>query len=240
MWNPLIRLIIKLGLRDKQNFLRLLAEIEFGVAIFCFKLQEQARKQFLHNLATMLEAHGNEENKHGKMLAACADGVERITRTETGHWLSIIRPNGENIAKPSKSNPSSGKAIAWDSIKFPGERLLGVFKNFDGISKRYLSARIFFGNQSASDYPMCDKLAFMYILEEETTKFYRQMSEVEDERLKAIALQITGDEFNHANYLKLALANFDPMPEAAIDKWRDRLWWAKWGLVVDLIKFLWK
>ncbi|MHC5939259.1 hypothetical protein [Nostoc sp.] len=52
---------------------------------------------------------------------------------------------GKIFAKPSRSNPSQGKAIAWDSVKFPGERLLGLFENFDGISRRYFSARICFG-----------------------------------------------------------------------------------------------
>ncbi|MHC5939260.1 ferritin family protein [Nostoc sp.] len=49
---------------------------------------------------------------------------------------------------------------------------------------------------------MDDSLAFMYVLEEETAKFYLEMCQVEDEALSAIALQITGDEFNHADYLK--------------------------------------
>ncbi|MEW5856719.1 MAG: ferritin-like domain-containing protein [Cyanobacteriota bacterium] len=232
--------LLKLGLRDKQRLLRLLAKIEFGVAIFCFKLQRQAIAESKHNLASMLEAHGREESKHGKMLASLADGWERISLTETGQWVAMFRPSGEQIAKPIIDNPTTIKTITWDSIKFPGERLIGLFENFDGISKRYFSARVLFKNRDAADYPWEDKLAFMYVLEEETAKLYSEMSRLDDPKISAIAQQVTEDEFNHANYLKRSLAEFSPLPEAAIDKWRNRVWWARWGLVVDLIRFLMK
>jgi hypothetical protein len=236
----LIRFAIRLGLRNKQRFLRVLAKIEFGVAIFCFKLQYQALAENLLNLATMLEMHGKEENKHGKMLASLADGCsDRIALTEnSGRWIKITRPSGETIVNRPDDNTAIPKCITWASYKFPGEQLTGLFENFDGISKRYISARLLFGNLAASDYPWEDKIAFMYVLEEATASFYQELMKCDDSALSAIARQIITDEFNHANYLKLALANFAPIPQFAIDKWHSRLWWARWALIIDIIRFL--
>jgi hypothetical protein len=237
----MLKLLIYLGLRDKQRFLRLLAKIEFGIAIFCFKLQGQALAENRPNLATMLETHRKEENKHGKMLASLADGCgDRVSLTEnSGRWIEVTRPSGETIVN-RPDNTAIPKSVTWDSYKFPGEQLTGLFENFDGISKRYISARLLFKNRAAFDYPWEDKLAFMYVLEEATAAFYQELTKCDDLALRAIASQIVSDEFNHANYLKLALANFAPIPQAAIDKWQSRLWWTKWGLVIDIIQFLWK
>ena len=237
MWRLLLKFAIYIAMKDKSKFLRFLAKIEYGVAIFCFKLQRLAQSEGHFNLASMLENHGKEEKKHGKMLASLADGCDRIYLSELGQWVSITRPSGENlINRPVKADIA--KTLIWDSIVFPGEKLIGLFENFDGISKRYFSAKILFDNKAAADYPWEDKLAFMYALEEETAAFYQMMVEAEDAILSAIALQITGDELNHANYLKLALSGFAPIPQAAIDKWRSRVWWAKWGLIVDAIRLL--
>lgn len=238
MWRSLVRFIIYLGLRDKPKLFRFLAEIEYGVAIFCEKLQRQAISENLPNLARLLEDHGKQEKKHGKMWASLADGSSRIHLSDNGQWIEMVRPSGENIAKPTLNNGVT-KTIVWDSVKFPGEQLVGLFKNFDGISKRYLTGQIMFGGRAAFDFSWEDKLAFFHLLEEETAILCQVITEsTDDDAIRAIALQITGDELNHANYLKSALNQFAPLPEAALDKWRDRLWWAKWGLAVDIARFL--
>ncbi|MCC5616526.1 ferritin-like domain-containing protein [Nostoc sp. CHAB 5836] len=238
MPSKLIKIIVFLGILNKQKFIRTLAKIEYGNAIFCDKLAHIAIQENRLELAKLLKTHGNEENKHGNMLASLADGCDRISRVGTGRWVKIFRGE-ENIVK--NDIPSSNlKVIEWDSINFPGEKLTGLLENFDGMSYRFVSSRLLFKGQTAFDYSWEDKLAFMYVLEEEVAALYQELVDADDPKLSAIALQITGDELNHANYLKLVLADFAPLPQAAIDKWRHRVWWAKWGLIVDGIQFLWR
>lgn len=237
----LIKLIVRIGLRDKKRLLRLLAKLEYGVAIFCFKLADKAKKEKHENLATLLKEHGDSEVKHGKMLASLADKGNRITLTEeTGRWTSVTRiSTGQQLARPNPELTAQGKEISWDSINFPGERLQGTFENFDGLSKRYLSLRLFFRNKSAYEYPWNDKLALMHILEQSTREFYQAISkQSNDTTIQAIATQIATDEDNHAHYLYQSLKWFSYFPDHDIQKWQSRFHLAIWGLVIDAWRFL--
>jgi|GEM_PF-3592850 len=245
----LLELIIKIGTlkRNKQKFLRLLAKLEYGLAAFCSKLKDQASEEGLVYLETMLCQHQKEEYNHGLMLSTCGDGKNRISPDRvgaTGRWVKILKDQENLTAKNITNNiPATiqTKTIEWDSIKYPGEKLKGVFESFDGISFRYLALRLLFRNQPASSYSWIDKLAFMSVLEEATGAFYRRLMNVDDAGLSAIAAKIAGDEFNHANYLVIALnaiTNSSEETQKAIQKWRDRIYWSKFGLIFDVIKFV--
>jgi hypothetical protein len=230
----LTKIIINIGLRQEQKFLRLLAKIEFGVSIFCKKLAVAATEENKPNLAALLQSHAKEEEKHGKMLASLADGNERFHHEGSGRFISIVRPNGDELRR-NQDLEAQGKILEWDSVNLPGERLQGLFENFDGLSKRYLSLRLLLGNRSAFDYNWDDRLAFMYILEQHTLEFYGLLATSHaHEPLRAIASLIALDELDHADYLKSLLLYHN----SDIEKWRDRLWFASWGLVVDMCKFL--
>ena len=232
----LTKLIINIGLRQEQKFLRLLAKAEFGVSIFCKKLAVAAAEENKPNLAALLQSHAKEEEKHGKMLASLVDGNERFHTEGSGRFISIVRPNGEELRRnPDKT--SQGKILEWDSINFPGERLIGNFENFDGLSKRYFTLRLLFGNKSAFDYNWDDRLAFMYVLEQETQCFYEHLATSSaTSALKAIASQIARDELRHTDYLKKTLLHRN----ADVEKWRDRMMVAFWGLVIDLVRIQWR
>ncbi len=231
----LTKIIINIGLQKEQKFLRLLSKIEFGISIFLKKLAIAAQEGNKSNLATLLESHSKEDEKHGKMLASLADGNERFHQEGTGRFISIVRPNGEELRK-NLEQEAEGKILEWDSVNLPGEKLTGVFENFDGLSKRYLSMRLLFGGKSAFDYSWDDRLAFMCVLEQQAQQFYEALANNQraSQALKAIAAQIALDEVEHADYLKRLLFQYN----ADIEKWRDRLWLASLGLIVDMWRFL--
>ncbi|MBN3993837.1 MAG: ferritin-like domain-containing protein [Nostoc sp. NMS2] len=230
----LTKIIISIGLRQEQKFLRLLAKIEFGVSIFCKKLAVAAVQENKLNLAALLQSHSKEEEKHGKMLASLADGNERFHHEGSGRFISIVRPTGEELRR-NVDYEAEGKVLEWDSVNLPGERLKGVFENFDGLSKRYCTLRLLFGNKSAFAYNWDDRLAFMYVLERQTLQFYEVLanSQRAPEPLRVIASLIARDEVEHADYLKSLLFHYN----ADIEKWRDRLWLASLGLIVDMWRF---
>lgn len=238
---PLIKIIIYLGLKDEQRFLRLLAKLEYGVSIFCNKLAQQASEERHFNLATSLEKHAQEEERHGKMLASLIDGNLRIRKTDkTGRWTKLIRlTTGENIAEPNPEKDCQIQKIVWDSYKYPGEKLEGYFESFDGLSRRYISLQLLLGGRKATDFDWSDRLAFMHCLEEGTREFYRVLSqEGKSEPLRAIVSQIMDDEASHSEYLRYALGHFTHFPDDEIKKWQRRLWWGMLGLLIDMWRFL--
>lgn len=231
----LTKVIISIGLRQEQKFLRLLAKVEFGISVFCKKLAATALAEGnKSNLAAQLESHAKQDEKHGKMLASLVDGNERFHHEGTGRFISIVRPSGEELRSNAEIE-AEGKDLEWDSVIFPGERLIGIFENFDGLSKRYLSMRLLFGNRSAFDYPWDDRLAFMCVLEQQAQHFYEHLAinQHASPALRAIASQIALDEVEHADYLKHSLFHYN----GDIEKWRDRMWLASLGLIVDMWKF---
>ncbi|NWF61765.1 hypothetical protein CEN49_19300 [Fischerella thermalis CCMEE 5273] len=232
----LLRLIIYLGLKKEREFILAIAKIEYGVAVFCRKLSSQAT-DYPH-LAKLLESHAQQEIKHGKMLSSLINN--KIKLKGNGQWLSIFRPaTGEYlIENPSLRTGikiSNGIFIEWDSITFKGEKLQGIFENFDGISQKYLAAKLLFGGDKASCFDWADKLAFMHILEKEAHKFYTVLAQIaQGTPLGAIASQIADDEQHHADYLKAGYNHFSPSIQK-IEKWHKKVNFAKWGVLIDLL-----
>ncbi|MCC5618825.1 ferritin-like domain-containing protein [Nostoc sp. CHAB 5836] len=220
----LIKILIYIGLRNEQQFIRLLAKLEYGVAIFCFKLAAIALEEHRYNLAKLLQEHARDEQRHGKMLSSLSG--DKIKLSETGQWIELYQNQELKVIKNTDEETKVLQGVYYS----------GQFENLDGISKRYLSLRILFQGKSAIDYPWEDRFAFMQILEEGTGKLYKALSKVAStESLRAIASQIAQDEVNHQDYLWHA--SYDWYPD--LIKWESRVGWAMWGLAVDLFK-LWK
>lgn len=223
----LVNLIIKIGLGDQKQFLKLLSKLEYGVAIFCFKLSDLAKKENHNNLAQMLKQHATEEKKHGKMLSSLSG--KKINLRHTGRWISYKNfDTGEEMAE-CPDPLESGKKIVLEK-----SRIVGIFSNLDGLSKRYFALKILFCNRSADSFSWVDRLALMLALEEKATKFYATLATVAPLPISAIALQISQDESHHSEYLKSCLHSFTPLTAIEIDKWRSRINWAMWGILIDM------
>lgn len=225
----LFTIIIKLGLTKPKLFLRTLIKLEYGVSAFCSKISAEAYNQGYFNLSSLLETHAKEENKHGLMLGALADGQNKILLRGTGRWLSFknVHTGIELATLPEPSTP--GKVIFM-----PEKNILGIFQNLDGLSQRYLSLRLLFRGKKAADFDWCDRIAFMCALEHISQQFYAKLADIADEPLKAIALQISQDELEHSDYLKYTLTSMSNLPSQDIKKWEGRIGWSMLGLVFDV------
>ncbi|MBO3459943.1 ferritin-like domain-containing protein [Aetokthonos hydrillicola Thurmond2011] len=242
----IIYLIIYIGLRRKQRFIRQLSKLEYGVSIFCKKL---AANSPTPDLAQMLNNHAIQEAHHGRMLDSLANGTQHeaseneryfrkrfsIRETDKGKFISIKRSNGEELLNCVDTDINTkGIRLQWDSCKL-GEQLVGIFENFDGISQRYLSAKLLFDGKSADSFDWADKLAFMHVLEQETEQFYLALAKIESGTpLGAIASQIVKDEQHHADYLKSTLTQFSTSPQQEIAKWQCKVRSCAPAVLVDL------
>jgi len=223
----IIKLIFLLKLQEKREFIRKLSKLEYGVSAFCLKLSKQCEKDAV-NMSAMLVKHSQDERRHGKMLSSYVDGNDRLKLHDVGSFLSIeIKDNPpESFIKTA-----TAKTVFWDSVKYPGKFYVGLFENYDGISDRYLSAKMLFGFKKASDYDWVDKIAFMKVLEEKTGEFYKEFSlQVKDKVLKSIIEKILEDENNHNCYLNSLAKEFN----SDLEKWRFRIWFASFFLIWDI------
>lgn len=220
-------------MRRQREFLRLIAKLEYGVSIFCLKMSERAECEGHYNLANLLKKHSEEEKKHGIMLAALADGQKKLKLSGNGRWTTLKNlDTGEEIAQFPDMEEGT-------KIFLKDKNLLGIFQNLDGISQRYLSLKILFRGLRAEDFEWTDTLAFMAALETVTKRFYSKLAEVTEAPISTIAKQISEDESQHSEYLKIVLSQFTPLPEVEISKWRARIRWASLGLIVDAWRYLW-
>jgi hypothetical protein len=222
------RLIIYLGLKKQNEFIRLLAKLEYGVSACLLNLSKEAEKDGYYNLAKMLRSHSSEERNHGRMLATLVDGKHRIEAKENGRWLSL-KKDGDEIAKHPEDG--EGKIVTWGNT-------VGIFDNLDGISQRYLALRMLFKGKKIQELSWSDRLACMHVLEEGTLAFYNELSSFETPyKLKMTAIKIAGEEAGHSNYLKYTLSHFADAPDAEISKWRSRIFLASFGLIWDFWKW---
>lgn len=226
----LTRLIIYFGSKNLPDFIRLLAKLEYGVSACLSNLAIAAQADNYPNLNKQLLGHAAEERNHGRMLATLADGKRRINLKGNGRWLSL-RIGGEE--KSNHPEEGDGKLIIFETGN-------GIFDNLDGISQRYLALKVFLKGKKMSELPWSDRLACMAVLEEGTLGFYNELSSCEGipNYIRVVAMKISGEEAGHANYLKYMLPQFTPTPSLEMQKWRDRLFWAKLALIWDFWQFM--
>ncbi|MBD2437373.1 ferritin-like domain-containing protein [Nostoc sp. FACHB-110] len=89
----MLKLLFKIALLlNFSGTLRTASKLEYGAAIFCFKLSIRAENEGLLNLAKYLKEQYEEENSHAKMLGALIDGKERLKRNgNNGNWDAKAR-----------------------------------------------------------------------------------------------------------------------------------------------------
>lgn len=227
----IIKIIIYFGLKDLPNFIRLLAKLEYGVSSALHNLANDAEESKYFNLANQLRQHAQEEENHGKMLATLIDGKERIITKGGGRWLSY-QVNGVELANHFELG---GGKIIEDKEK----GVFGIFQNLDGISQRYFSLHYFLKGKKMKDLPWESRLACMAVLEEGTNNFYLVLNKIlVNEVLKSIALKISDEELVHSRYLKYLIGQFTPFVDVEIDRWRRRLWFAKFFLILDFFNYV--
>lgn len=228
------KLIVYFGLNNTKEFVRLLAKLEYGVSAALNNLARDAEKSNYPNLASMLRTHSAEELNHGRMLATWCDGKSSIRLKESGRWLSWKNSTGLELARFPESK--AGKKMVFNK---GGEEYIGIFENLDGISRRYISLRIFLKGKKIIDLPWKDRLACMLALEAQTRALYVELSKSQaPQSLRAIFSKIASEEDSHSNYLESVLRDFAPCPGQEVDKWRSRIKLASLGLIYDFMKFL--
>ncbi|MBD2489001.1 ferritin-like domain-containing protein [Aulosira sp. FACHB-615] len=84
----MLKLLFKLAfLVNFSGTLRAAAKLEYGAAVFCFKLSLRAEEEGLLKLSKYLKSQYEEENSHAKMLGALVDGKKRLKRNcPSGNW----------------------------------------------------------------------------------------------------------------------------------------------------------
>lgn len=115
----MLKLLFKIALLlNFSGTLRTASKLEYGAAIFCFKLSIRAENEGLLGLSNYLKSQYEEENSHAKMLGALVDGKERLKRNcPEGNW-------------------HKGNYIAFDGIsqRYWSARLFFGFKSADEFS----------------------------------------------------------------------------------------------------------
>ncbi len=228
----MLKLIIWLGLRYSNQFIKLLAKLEYNNAIYLKKLADKAKEDNYFNLSDILLTQSKEEELHGKALSCLIDGKNKFNLVDNGYWQSLTNRNGSTVIDYYDKNDKSID-LSWGNIK-------GSFVQLDGVSQRYISAKWFFKNKKASEYSWEDQLAFMTILEKETAKLYSLLGNQVESPLQRLSVKFAKEEQNHQTTLYYTLSSFTSIPNYYIDKWSERLFVAKLGLLLDIIYFLYK
>jgi len=165
---------------DLMDFAILLGRLEYGFAAFYMKMADRALEQGLPLLHKGMQEKGLEESKHAKMLLSISS-------------RRAIRPHHE------VHRPGNLHVFRW------GRDRDGNHQLFEGISKRYLLASLYFGGATADSFDWANTLGFMLIGEEFGCVFYRVLAIFSHPPLRNIAKKISLDESRHNLFLWEAL-----------------------------------
>ncbi len=200
------------------NRLRLLKRLEMGVFFFCWRQAIAARSEGRTDLSEVLKQQAESEYHHAQTFCSIS-GNKLILRVH------------ELFKREISSNSANWSKVKWDnSEQFSA----------DGLSRKYLSARIFFSDRYAKDFDWEDKLAFMAVLESFQACFYKKLlhflpgSEIEP------ILTIYRQEAEHSATLVTALSEMVGMFVARdlMVKWKCRLYLALPFILLDLLGIL--
>ena len=114
----------------------------------------------------------------------------------------------------------------------------GYYYPLDGISVKYWAATLFFWFKKPSEFDWADILAFLYVIENFVILFYEVLAEHPENTVCSMATKILQEEKEQADYIKLSLQHFHPLPESLIEQWRSRVYLAAVGGLIDVIKNL--
>lgn len=186
-------------LSSTRNLFGLLTRLELGVFWFCWRRSRETHNPALKDLL-LDQARG--EYRHAQILSRYAAEIT----PETQHLLHY---SADDLF-------SREQASSWGGY---------ARENFDGISRRFWFARVFFGDRAADSYPWSDRLAYMVVLERFQAKFYKAIARHLPGRLGAVVGSIAIEEYLHGEQLQSALATADLRVccEMAVRRWERRL-----------------
>lgn len=191
-----------------NKLLWLLARLELGVFLFCDRKRAQAEAEGLTELAAALRRQAAQELGHHGQL-------RRLAGAESYKKLRWAKAYGETIRAPT------GEPQAVDPDWCP-----------EGISRRYLSARVWFAGQRACDLDWPDAIALMCVGEAAAAAFYRVLSWLVVSPYREAFRQIARDEQGHQGELAGVLGELGA--QGRLWPWRWRGWCAIAVVPVDL------
>jgi rubrerythrin len=180
------------------NHLILLKRLEIGVFFFCWRLALKAEAENQAILARSLKKQAESEYHHAQLLSNL-----------TGSKLLMSASGLFDREDRSSFNWGS---VDWDSSE--------EFRA-DGLSRRYICARVLFGGQFAKDFDINNQLAFMAVLEELQAEFYAALLNLIHPNSERYLRAIATDEASHSDTLR-ELLSFHPDAQQLIRKWRWR------------------
>jgi hypothetical protein len=202
------------------NYLTLLKKLEIGVFFFCWRSHREARNLPANysNLAEKLKEQAVSEYAHAQVFCQL-----------TGSTLCM---SGAGLMSREEKAAFDWGCVNWDSS--------GESYQADGMSVRYLSAKVFFAFRTANSYDWCDRLAFMYVLEEFQWLFYKQLIKFVPDEVRLKLDQIVLDELTHAAELhgSLHLITNAERQEWLIFLWQARKYLALACLPIDTVLYL--
>jgi hypothetical protein len=178
MIDKILTLILARTITLLPNYLILLKKLEIGVFFFCWRSHRE-----VINLPT---SYGSLEDQL-KQQAISEYSHAQVFCKLTGSKLNM---SGAGLISREEKAAFDWGCVDWDTS--------GESYQVDGMSTRYLSAKIFFGFRTANSYGWCDRLAFMYVLEEFQALFYKQLLRFVPPEVQEELLPIAEDELTHA------------------------------------------
>ncbi|MEH2067923.1 MAG: hypothetical protein V7K47_07105 [Nostoc sp.] len=164
------------------DYLTLLKKLEVGVFFFCWRSHREAKAMPAHQ---------------ARLCGSLADTLKEQALSEYNHAQVFCQLTGSklNMSGAGLMSREEKAAFDWGCVNWDSS---GESYQVDGMSTRYLAAKIFFGFRTANSYDWCDRLAFMYVLEELQALFYKHLLRfVEPEVREQLAL-IAEHEETHA------------------------------------------
>lgn len=199
----------------------LLARLELGVFLFCDRKREEAAALGLDKLAQQLERHAAQELGHHIQLLELIGVAPSAKKFK---WAKQYSSGIHSTYDPSKTVDS-----AWCP---------------EGISRRYLSVRVWLRGQRACDLIWEDAIAFMCVGEQASEAFYSRMSKIVPSEYSATFERISQDEKTHQSQLYSSLKKISSIDsQQLLAKWRRRGYQALMFVPIDfaiaVMKWAW-
>ncbi|AUB37531.1 Ferritin-like superfamily [Nostoc flagelliforme CCNUN1] len=201
------------------NYLNLLKKLEVGVFFFCWRSHREAKNlpAYYGNLEAKLKDQALSEYSHAQVFCQL-----------TGSKLNM---SGAGLMSREEKAAFNWGCVNWDSSES---------YQADGMSTRYLSAKVFFWFRTANSYGWCDRLAFMHVLEEFQWLFYKQLLKLVSDEVRAKLAPIAEEELAHAAELQasLRLLATPKRQKSLVFQWQVRKYLALACLLVDAVLYL--
>lgn len=210
LWDFLDRVCAIFMVKLLNNFFitdlfNILRKLELGVFYFCWRKYDQAKTEG-RPFSLSLELQSKAEYRHAQTFSAfCGRSIP------------------EPIAKAFERPP------AWGTLDFDNE----VFQ-VDGISQKYLTAKIFFRGNKAKDLGWGDCLAMMAVLEKLQLYFYSELIDNLSNNFQKILERIALEEMLHGMQLEQELRIHFPHYKLLLIKWHLRKYCALLFLPFDV------